>query len=62
LRPALTGVCFIPLRRRADRDVYIAEIDECLLMKIGPGEAHPDASVWQFTDSGHCWGIWERRC
>ncbi|KAI3433674.1 hypothetical protein D9Q98_003483 [Chlorella vulgaris] len=42
----------------AERDVYAAEIDGKLIMKIGPGDFAPeDASP---VDCGHCWTLWEK--
>ena len=45
---------------RAESDIYLAEVDESLLMKIGPKSYEPDAS-WTPAESGHSWGIWLRR-
>lgn len=46
--------------RRAENDVYAAQIDDALLMKIGAGEYTPEGAGWQKLDSGHCWTIWSR--
>lgn len=50
----------------SQRDVYAAEIDEKLVMKIGPGDfklegAVEEAHRYQPVDAGHCWTVWEKK-
>lgn len=53
---------------RAERDVYAAEIDGKLVMKIGPGDFTPNKDANGLptpvkhvsVDCGHCWAIWEK--
>lgn len=46
----------------ASHDVYAAEIDDKLIMKIGPGDfAPPDLNNFQIVECGHAWAIWERK-
>ncbi|KAL4435447.1 hypothetical protein ABPG77_006209 [Micractinium sp. CCAP 211/92] len=50
----------------SQRDVYAAEIDEKLVMKIGPGDfklegAVEEAHRYQPVDAGHCWTLWEKK-
>lgn len=45
---------------QAERDVYAAEIDGNVLMKIGPGDFAPDGSVWAPSEAGRSWAIWEK--
>jgi hypothetical protein len=46
---------------RAESDVYAAEIDESVVMKIGAGVYAPDDSKWVQAEAGHCWTVWYRR-
>ncbi|KAK9908484.1 hypothetical protein WJX75_008568 [Coccomyxa subellipsoidea] len=46
---------------RAESDVYAAEIDESVVMKIGAGVYAPDESKWAQAEAGHCWTVWYRR-
>ena len=46
---------------RAESDVYAAEIDEVVVMKIGAGSYVPDESKWAQAEAGHCWTVWYRR-
>jgi alpha-amylase len=43
----------------ATHDVYAAEIDGKVVMKIGPGPWGPDLQRWQVADCGHAWAVWE---
>ncbi|CAL5229985.1 g13418 [Coccomyxa viridis] len=45
---------------RAEADIYLATVDDSLLMKIGPRSHQPDAS-WTPAESGQSWGTWLRR-
>ncbi len=45
---------------RAESDMYLATVDDSLLMKIGPKSHQPDAS-WTLAESGRSWGIWLKR-
>jgi hypothetical protein len=45
---------------RAESDIYLAEVDDSLLMKIGPKSHAPDAS-WTPAESGRSWEVWLRR-
>lgn len=45
---------------RAVDDVYAAQIDDVLLMKIGAGSFTPEGTSWQKLDSGLRWTIWSR--
>ncbi|EFN50422.1 hypothetical protein CHLNCDRAFT_144627, partial [Chlorella variabilis] len=44
----------------AERDVYAAEIDGKLIMKIGPGDFVPEDASAAVVDCGHCWTVWEK--
>lgn len=46
---------------RAESDVYVAEIDDSVVMKIGAGSYAPDDSKWAQAEAGHCWTVWYRR-
>ena len=45
---------------RAESDMYLATVDDSLLMKLGPKSHQPDAS-WTLAESGRSWGIWLKR-
>jgi len=45
---------------KAESDMYLAIVDDSLLMKIGPMSHQPDAS-WTLAESGRSWGIWFKR-
>ena len=45
---------------RAEKNVYAAQIDDALLMKIGAGDFTPEDSSWQKLDGGRDWTIWSR--
>lgn len=45
----------------ASHDVYAAEIDEKIVMKIGPGDFVADAQEYQIADCGHAWAVWEKK-
>ncbi len=45
---------------RAEADMYLATVDDSLLMKIGPKSHQPDAS-WTPAESGRSWGTWLKR-
>jgi hypothetical protein len=46
---------------RAERDVYAADIDGAVLIKIGSGHFAADESQWTHAESGHCWMVWHRK-
>jgi hypothetical protein len=46
---------------KAENDVYAAEVDGAVLLKLGSGSFPVDESAWSPAESGHCWGIWLRR-
>ncbi len=45
---------------RAESDIYLATVDDSLLMKIGPRSHQPDAS-WTPAESGRAWAVWLKR-
>ena len=45
--------------RRAEADVYAAQIDDALLMRIGPGKFKAP-SGWSTVDSGDNWVVYTR--
>ncbi|KAK9863004.1 hypothetical protein WJX84_002802 [Apatococcus fuscideae] len=45
---------------RADSQVYVAETDGKLLMKMGPGKYSPPSADWMVAAKGKQWAIWER--
>ncbi|GAB4821757.1 hypothetical protein N2152v2_008803 [Parachlorella kessleri] len=45
---------------KAERDVYAAEIDDKLVVKIGPGDFAP-AGGYSIADCGHCWAVWTKQ-
>lgn len=46
---------------RAEKDVYAAEIDDSVVMKIGAGNYAPDESKYSPAEAGHCWMVWYRK-
>lgn len=45
---------------KAERDVYAAEIDEKVAMKIGPGYYEPAGPrKWNLAAEGHNYKVWE---
>eukprot|EP00891_Asterochloris_glomerata_P008154 jgi/Astpho2/8154/e_gw1.00120.89.1_t len=44
----------------AERSIYVAEIDGCMLMKMGPAKYQPEEAHWRSVASGHHWEIWEK--
>lgn len=45
----------------AEKDVYAAEIDDKLLLKIGPGSFDIDEDDWEEVGSGKRWRIWAKK-
>ncbi|PSC70086.1 alpha amylase domain [Micractinium conductrix] len=50
----------------AQRDVYAAEIDDKVVVQLGPGDfvlegAVEEAHRYQPVDAGHCWTVWEKK-
>jgi alpha-amylase len=43
---------------RADALLYVAEIDDKLIMKIGPDHFDPGEG-WGVAGTGNCWCVWE---
>lgn len=46
---------------KADRDCYVAEVDDKVLVKLGPGDVNVDSAIWSKALSGSNWAVWERR-
>jgi len=46
---------------RADDQMYAAQIDNRLVMKIGPGHFEPDLGQWEHAASGDRWTIWKAK-
>lgn len=46
---------------KAERDLYVAMIDDNALMKMGPGDYKPDLSMWERVDHGPLWAVYERK-
>ena len=44
----------------AEKQVYAADIDGVLRMKIGPGKFEVRETGWQLAESGKRWSVWER--
>lgn len=45
---------------KAERDVYAAEIDEKIVMKIGPGYFEPSGTKkWNVAAEGDGYKVWE---
>ena len=44
---------------RADSQVYVAETDGKVLMKMGPGKYAPPSAEWNMAAQGKRWAIWE---
>lgn len=44
---------------RADSQVYVAETDGKVLMKMGPGNYAPPSAEWNMAAQGKRWAIWE---
>jgi len=45
----------------AERDVYVAQVDDRLICKLGPGHWEPDGSRWQRAEGGSDWTVYEPR-
>ena len=45
----------------ATHDVYAAEIDDKLVVKLGPGDFAPNLEHWQIADCGQAWAVWEKK-
>ena len=46
---------------KAENDVYAAEVDGSVLLKLGSGSFSADEASWSLAESGHNWGVWLRR-
>lgn len=46
--------------KAAKNDLYAAEIDEKVAIKIGPGAWQPNGKGWNLRLSGNDYGVWER--
>ena len=46
---------------KAEQSVYAAQIDESLVMKIGPGAFSPGEDDWEYHTHGNEWCVWRRR-
>ena len=46
---------------KAENDLYAAEVDGALLVKIGSGAFSADDMRWRLAESGHCWSVWLRK-
>ena len=46
--------------KHAQKFLYVAEIDETLLLKIGKAKYEPNSSEWKLQESGKNWGIWQK--
>ena len=44
----------------SSHDVYAAEIDDTIVVKLGPGEFSPDLSLYKIADRGQAWALWKR--
>ena len=60
LSPAGMGCAQVSIVR-AENDVYAAEVDGSLLLKLGIGSIPVDEATWSLAESGHNWGVWLRR-
>ena len=46
---------------KAEQSVYAAQIDDSLVMKIGPGPFSPSDEEWEYHTHGNEWCVWRRR-
>jgi hypothetical protein len=46
---------------KAEQSVYAAQIDDSLVMKIGPGAFSPSEDDWEYHTHGNEWCVWRRR-
>lgn len=46
--------------RRAGKELYVAETDGKILVKIGSAKWIPDGDDWKEVDSGKAWTVYER--
>lgn len=46
---------------RADNSVYAAQVDDKLVMKIGPADFKPTGGPWKVAHYGHHWCVWTRQ-
>lgn len=46
---------------KAENDLYAAEVDGAVLVKIGSGDFTADEACWKLAESGHCWSVWLRK-
>lgn len=45
---------------RAGKELYVAETDGKVLVKIGSAKWEPDAGKWSEADSGKAWAVYVR--
>jgi hypothetical protein len=46
---------------KAEQSVYAAQIDDSVIMKIGPGQFAPDDGQWEYAMHGNDYCIWKAR-
>ena len=46
---------------KAEAGVYAAQIDDRLVMKIGPDAFAPDETEWEYAMHGDNWCVWKHR-
>lgn len=48
-------------RCRAQRELYVAEVDGKVLVKVGTADFQPeDGAAWRAADQGSAWAVWLR--
>ena len=47
-------------QRRAAKELYVAEIDGKVLVKIGAKSYEPEDAAWRPADKGKAWALWLR--
>lgn len=46
---------------KAEQSVYAAQIDDSVVMKIGPGQFTPDEGEWEYAMHGDDYCLWRKR-
>ena len=46
---------------KAEKDLYAAEVEGAVLVRIGAGGFSADEARWRLAESGHCWSVWLRK-
>jgi hypothetical protein len=46
---------------KAEAGVYAAQIDDRVVMKIGPDAFSPDETEWEYATHGDNWCVWRHR-